>query len=84
MFNDPRVSDRLQGLELRVIELTRKLRDARRRRSWSRGARLQRERQRLFAEMAEISHSPEQSPTPRIHARRVRNASRGGGERPAA
>lgn len=84
MFNDPRVADHLQGLELRVIELTRKLVEARRSRAWSRGAGLQRQRQLLFTEMAEISLHPAPMPPPRIRARRVRDPLREGGERPAA
>lgn len=71
MFIDPRVSDHLQGLELRVIELTRKLDRARRFGLWGRGARLQRQRARLFAEMAEHALRPVERHTPRVHARRV-------------
>lgn len=72
MYTDPRVSDHLQGLELRVIELTRKLERARRFGLWGRGARLQRQRQRLFAEMAEAALPAAAKRPPEIHARRVR------------
>lgn len=71
MYSDPRVSDHLQGLELRVIELTRKLERARRFGLWGRGARLQRLRQRLFAEMALISLHPTRRRPPTVHARQV-------------
>lgn len=76
MFTDPRVSDHLQGLELRIIELTLELERARRFGLWGRGARLQRQRQLLFAEMAEHALRPVEGRAPRVHARRVSDARR--------
>lgn len=73
-FVHPRLADHAQGLELRIIELSRRIERAQRWRSPSgRLAALERQRQRLFRELAETTAAPEALRPVRVDGRRVRH-----------